>query len=48
VPTLKAIGVTSDTILSHLSDSNAGYYAIAYAMYKVATPARYTVTLGQY
>ena len=47
VPIMKAIGVTSETILGHLSDGNAGYFAIAYAMYKVASPARYTVTLGQ-
>eukprot|EP00088_Acartia_fossae_P046033 TRINITY_DN4965_c0_g1_i1.p1 TRINITY_DN4965_c0_g1~~TRINITY_DN4965_c0_g1_i1.p1 ORF type:complete len:280 (-),score=41.78 TRINITY_DN4965_c0_g1_i1:162-1001(-) len=29
-----------------LEGSDAGYYAIAYACYKVATPARYTVTVG--
>ncbi|KAA0185526.1 hypothetical protein HAZT_HAZT001394 [Hyalella azteca] len=46
VPMLEAMGVTSDKILSVLKDSNAGYYAIAYAMYKLATPARYTVTLA--
>ncbi|KAF2366673.1 protein of unknown function DUF1279 [Trinorchestia longiramus] len=46
VPLLEAMGVTSEKILGVLKDSNAGYYAIAYAMYKVATPARYTVTLG--
>lgn len=46
VPLLKTLGVTSETILGHLQDSNTGYFALAYAMYKVATPARYTVTLG--
>ncbi|KAK7073177.1 hypothetical protein SK128_005691 [Halocaridina rubra] len=45
VPWLEWMGA-SENILSHLRNSNAGYYAIAYAMYKIATPARYTVTIG--
>lgn len=32
--------------LDKLEGSSVGYYAIAYACYKVATPARYTVTVG--
>merc|ERR1739840_32944 len=31
---------------NYLRNNNAGYYAIAYAMYKVASPARYFVTVG--
>ncbi|KAK4327229.1 hypothetical protein Pmani_002285 [Petrolisthes manimaculis] len=45
VPVLEKLGA-GEKILSHLQNSNAGYYAIAYAMYKIATPARYTITLG--
>lgn len=45
VPWLEYLGA-GEKILSHLRNSNAGYYAIAYAMYKLATPARYTVTIG--
>ncbi|XP_046399001.1 uncharacterized protein C18orf19 homolog A [Ischnura elegans] len=36
----------SEKITSPLKDSSAGYLAVSYAMYKIATPARYTVTLG--
>lgn len=36
----------SDKLLNPLKDSSMGYIALAYAMYKVATPLRYTVTLG--
>ncbi|XP_071450741.1 uncharacterized protein C18orf19 homolog A [Hetaerina americana] len=36
----------SEKITSPLKDSSAGHLAVAYAMYKIATPARYTVTLG--
>lgn len=36
----------SETILRHLRDSSMGYVAVAYALYKIATPLRYTVTLG--
>jgi len=42
---LEAIG-TSDRILDYLRNSEAGYYALSYACYKIATPARYTVTVG--
>ena len=47
VPMLEIIGIP-DSFLDHLRDSNAGYYALAYAMYKIATPARYTVTIGKF
>lgn len=36
----------SEAVIKPLRDSSAGYIAIAYAMYKIATPVRYTVTLG--
>lgn len=36
----------SEKIVNPLKDSSMGYIALAYAMYKVATPLRYTVTLG--
>jgi len=42
---LEYIG-TSQKILDYLSNSEAGYYALSYACYKIATPARYTVTVG--
>ncbi|XP_047498704.1 uncharacterized protein C18orf19 homolog B-like isoform X1 [Penaeus chinensis] len=45
VPVIEKLGA-GEKILSHLRNSDAGYYAIAYAMYKIATPARYTVTIG--
>ncbi|XP_069156180.1 uncharacterized protein C18orf19 homolog A isoform X2 [Procambarus clarkii] len=45
VPLLETLGA-GEKILSHLQKSDAGYYAIAYALYKIATPARYTVTIG--
>lgn len=32
--------------LEMLRDSSAGYWAITYALYKIATPLRYTVTVG--
>jgi len=45
VALLESLGV-SEKIINPLKGSSAGYVALAYAMYKVATPARYTVTLG--
>lgn len=36
----------SEKLVNPLKDSSMGYIALAYAMYKVATPLRYTVTLG--
>lgn len=46
VPIMEKLGA-GEKILSHLQNSDAGYYAIAYAMYKIATPARYTITVGK-
>lgn len=42
---MESMGV-SEKILHPLRSSDVGYYALAYAMYKIATPARYTVTVG--
>jgi len=42
---LESIG-TSERILDYLRNSEAGYYALSYACYKIATPVRYTVTVG--
>lgn len=36
----------NEKIINSMRDSNMGYVAIAYGCYKIATPARYTVTLG--
>jgi hypothetical protein len=36
----------SEKVINPLRDSSAGYIALAYALYKIATPIRYTVTLG--
>ena len=36
----------SEDYLEKLKNSDVQYYALAYACYKVATPARYTVTVG--
>ncbi|KAG9338258.1 hypothetical protein JZ751_026063, partial [Albula glossodonta] len=45
VPFLELIGLP-ETVVGLLRDSQSGYALTAYAMYKIATPARYTVTLG--
>lgn len=45
VPFLEFIGLP-DKVVGILRDSQGGYALTAYAMYKLATPARYTVTLG--
>lgn len=42
---LESVGI-SEKLINPLRDSSAGYIAIAYALYKIATPVRYTVTLG--
>lgn len=42
---LESMGI-SDKVINPLRDSSAGYIALAYALYKIATPLRYTVTLG--
>ncbi|XP_028282287.1 uncharacterized protein C18orf19 homolog B [Parambassis ranga] len=45
VPFLEMIGLP-ESLVGLLKDSSSGYALTAYAMYKIATPARYTVTLG--
>jgi Protein of unknown function (DUF1279). len=43
---LESWGV-SEKLINPLRDSHAGYIAVAYALYKIFTPLRYTVTLGK-
>lgn len=45
IPFLEMIGLP-ESVVGLLRDSSSGYALTAYAMYKIATPARYTVTLG--
>uniref|UniRef100_UPI0037E96C84 uncharacterized protein C18orf19 homolog A-like n=1 Tax=Semicossyphus pulcher TaxID=241346 RepID=UPI0037E96C84 len=45
VPFLEMVGLP-ESLVDLLRDSSSGYALTAYAMYKIATPARYTVTLG--
>ncbi|KTF84674.1 hypothetical protein cypCar_00048954, partial [Cyprinus carpio] len=45
VPFLEYVGFP-DKVVKLLENSQSGYALTAYAMYKIATPARYTVTLG--
>ncbi|KAM3873482.1 uncharacterized protein C18orf19 homolog B [Diretmus argenteus] len=45
VPFLELIGLP-ESVVGLLRESSSGYALTAYAMYKIATPARYTVTLG--
>ncbi|XP_014855946.1 PREDICTED: protein FAM210A [Poecilia mexicana] len=45
VPFLEMIGFP-ESIVGLLRDSSSGYALTAYAMFKIATPARYAVTLG--
>ncbi|XP_066530717.1 uncharacterized protein C18orf19 homolog A [Hoplias malabaricus] len=45
VPFLEYVGFP-DRFVKLLENSQSGYALTAYAMYKIATPARYTVTLG--
>ncbi|NXC44140.1 F210A protein, partial [Penelope pileata] len=45
VPFLELIGLP-DSIVGILKNSQSGNALTAYALYKIATPARYTVTLG--
>lgn len=42
---LQSIGI-SESIIGPLRDTNAGYFAVALAMYKLVTPLRYAVTIG--
>ncbi|XP_028920118.1 protein FAM210A isoform X2 [Ornithorhynchus anatinus] len=45
IPFLELIGLP-DSVVNILKNSQSGNALTAYAMYKIATPARYTVTLG--
>lgn len=45
VPWLEYIGI-GETIIKPFRSPNVGNIAMAYLMYKLATPARYTVTIG--
>lgn len=38
----------SERYLDMLRESGAGHWAVAYALYKIFTPIRYTVTLGKF
>ncbi|XP_028166747.1 uncharacterized protein C18orf19 homolog A isoform X2 [Ostrinia furnacalis] len=42
---LEYLGV-NETLMAPLRDSSAGYFALAFALYKLATPLRYAVTVG--
>ncbi|XP_026726955.1 uncharacterized protein C18orf19 homolog A isoform X2 [Trichoplusia ni] len=42
---LQSLGI-SDSLIAPLKDSTAGYFALALALYKLATPLRYAVTVG--
>ncbi|ODM94843.1 hypothetical protein Ocin01_11841 [Orchesella cincta] len=42
---LRKLGV-NETVIKHVTASSMGHIAVAWALYKVATPARYAVTLG--
>lgn len=43
---LESVGV-SQKLIDPVRDSSLGHIAVAYLLYKIATPARYTVTLGE-
>ena len=43
---MRKVGV-SESLVDKVTNSGAGHLAVAYALYKIATPARYTVTLGK-
>uniref|UniRef100_A0A6M2DC63 Putative conserved plasma membrane protein n=1 Tax=Xenopsylla cheopis TaxID=163159 RepID=A0A6M2DC63_XENCH len=45
IAVLESIKV-SPAIIENIRDSNMGYIALTYALYKIATPARYAVTLA--
>lgn len=46
IPTMLESLHFSESTISSLRDSSMGHVAIAYLCYKIATPIRYTVTLG--
>lgn len=37
----------SENVVKHVTESSMGHIAVAWALYKVATPIRYAVTLGK-
>lgn len=43
---LESVGATQK-IIDMMRNSQTGYVAVAYTMYKIATPVRYSVTLGK-
>lgn len=43
---LESLGI-SETLLEPLKKSGAGYFALAFALYKLVTPLRYAVTVGK-
>jgi hypothetical protein len=45
IPFLELVG-SSDSVVNILKNSQSGNALTAYAMFKIATPACYTVTLG--
>ncbi|XP_063359031.1 uncharacterized protein C18orf19 homolog A [Cydia amplana] len=45
IPMLETMGI-SEKLLEPLKNSSAGYYALTFALYKIATPLRYAVTVG--
>ncbi|KAL1398917.1 hypothetical protein pipiens_008586 [Culex pipiens pipiens] len=45
IAALEWVGV-SEKLITPVRDSSLGHIATAYLLYKIATPARYTVTLG--
>ncbi|XP_073942029.1 uncharacterized protein C18orf19 homolog A [Choristoneura fumiferana] len=42
---VESLGV-SEELIAPLRDSSAGYFALTFALYKIATPLRYAVTVG--
>lgn len=47
IAALEWVGV-SEKLITPVRDSSLGHIATAYLLYKIATPARYTVTLGRW
>ncbi|XP_047987238.1 uncharacterized protein C18orf19 homolog A-like [Leguminivora glycinivorella] len=45
IPMLEALGI-SEKLIEPMKNSTAGYYALTFALYKIATPLRYAVTVG--
>ncbi|XP_055585901.1 protein FAM210A isoform X2 [Uranotaenia lowii] len=46
IAVLESMGV-SPKLIDPVRDSSLGHIAVAYLLYKIATPARYTITLGE-